>query len=114
MRRGDLVYRFGPFELHPAARRLLRDGHPIVLRDTAFAILVHLVARAPAVEGKEAIARAGWRGTASVESVEQAISRLRRTLDDANGNAYIETVPNHGYRFAARVEEAQTGDADVP
>jgi DNA-binding winged helix-turn-helix (wHTH) protein len=38
-------YRFGPFELRPDKRRLLKDGAPISLRPRAF-VLVALVDRA--------------------------------------------------------------------
>jgi DNA-binding winged helix-turn-helix (wHTH) protein len=39
-------YRFGPFELQPDKRRLLKDGATISLRPRAFDLLVVLVDRA--------------------------------------------------------------------
>jgi DNA-binding winged helix-turn-helix (wHTH) protein len=113
MRRDAVVYRFGPFELHPATHRLLRDGQLVAVRDAAFAVLVHLVMHAPDVQNKEAIARAGWRGTASDASVEKVISRLRQLLDDWRGGTCIETVAGCGYRFVAAIEEIQAEETGV-
>jgi non-specific serine/threonine protein kinase len=39
-------YRFGPFELQPDKRRLLKDGETIALRPRAFDLLAALVDRA--------------------------------------------------------------------
>jgi non-specific serine/threonine protein kinase len=39
-------YRFGPFELQPDNRRLLKDGATISLRPRAFDLLAALVDRA--------------------------------------------------------------------
>ena len=39
-------YRFGPFELQPDKRRLLKDGATISLRPRAFDLLAALVDRA--------------------------------------------------------------------
>src|SRR4051812_11102415 len=116
MRRGDLVYRFGGFELHPDAGRLLRDGQRLPVPDAAVAILAQLVTNAPAVLSRDALAKAGWRGMASDSSLEKAMSRLRQVLGDGNGGGaiYIETVPNHGYRFVAAIEEVTPHDAAVP
>ena len=114
MRHGTGVYRFGAFELHPTTGRLLREGQPVAISDSAFAILVHLVAHAPDVARKETLTRVGWRGIASTGSLEQAISRLRKALGHVNGLTLIETVPNRGYRFAGSVEEVHVEDATTP
>lgn len=116
MRRGDSVYRFGGFELHPDTRRLLRDGQRLALADSASAILVHLITNAPAVLSKDALAKAGWCGIATAGSVEKALSRLRQVLGDGNGGGaiYIETVPNRGYRFVAAVEEVPAQVGELP
>ena len=39
-------YRFGPFELQPDERRLLKGGTPVAMRPHAFDLLVVLVERA--------------------------------------------------------------------
>jgi DNA-binding winged helix-turn-helix (wHTH) protein/Tfp pilus assembly protein PilF len=114
MGRGGVVYRFGLFELDPAKGRLSRDGQPLAVSDAAFAILAHLVDRAPDVISRDAVAKAGWRGTASAASVEKAISRLRQVLDDGSGATPIETVKNRGYRFVATVDEVPAQDTGVP
>lgn len=108
MPRGTLVYRFGDFELHPHGGRLLRAGQRVRLGSIPIAILGRLIAAAPHVVEKDAITQAGWGGIASLTSLEKAISRLRRALEDADGSRYVETVPFRGYRFIARVDEVDS------
>ncbi len=105
MPHGTLVYRFGDFELHPHAGRLLRAGRHIRLGSIPLAILVRLIAAAPQVVEKDALTEAGWGGTASLTSLEKAISRLRQALEDRDGSRYVETVPFRGYRLIAPVDE---------
>src|SRR5262249_22214453 len=64
---------------------------------------------------KDALAHAAWRDAAVTgNSLDQAISRLRKTLGSGqDGARYIETVPNRGYRFAAVIERGQRDDADA-
>jgi DNA-binding winged helix-turn-helix (wHTH) protein len=106
MRSGSSVYRFGPFELDAPGARLFRGAARIPLPDSQFAILLPLVAHFGEVVSKEALAHAAWHGAAVTDnSLDQAISRLRKTLGDRRDRArYIETVPNRGYRFAAEIE----------
>ena len=66
MRQPAVVYRFGDFELHPANARLMRAGNRVLLGQVPLAVLAHLVHHAPAVVHRDALARAGWGGTASV------------------------------------------------
>jgi DNA-binding winged helix-turn-helix (wHTH) protein len=56
-------YRFGPFELQPDNRRLLKDGATISLRPRAFDLLVALVVSTlRKVVGSEAITTVSGRG----------------------------------------------------
>ena len=67
--------------------------------------LLHLlVSRAGEVLSKDALIAAAWRDVAVTDnSLEQAISALRRALTPETGERYIETQPRRGYRFAATV-----------
>ena len=111
---GSSVYRFGPFELDVPRARLFRGQTRVPLPDSQFAILLRLVSHVGEVVAKDALADAAWRGAAVTDnSLDQAISRLRKTLGSGRDRArYIETVPNHGYRFAAAIERTQRHDAD--
>lgn len=106
MARGLPVQRFGPFALDPASGRLLRGDDPIRLSSSLAAILVQLVDHAGSVVSKEALIDAGWGNAAiSDNTLDQALSRLRKKLDDEAGSAgYIETVPHRGYRLTAIVD----------
>jgi len=95
-----MAYRFGPFQLDVAERRLLRDETPIVLTPRAFDVLAVMVEHAGSLVTKDELMRRVWAGC----SVEEAnlgvtISALRRAI----GRDLIETVPKHGYRFTAAV-----------
>src|SRR5947209_739123 len=53
-------YRFGPFELQPDQRRLLKDGATISLRPRAFDLLVALVDRAGHLVTKDELLDQVW------------------------------------------------------
>src|SRR5688572_21033752 len=94
-------YSFGEFELDPQGRRLSRDGHLVSLSDRHFEVLYHLASHPGELLSKDALVSAAWGDVAVTDnSLEQAVSALRRTLGTAaDGRPYIETVPRRGYRF---------------
>jgi len=99
------VFAFGPFQLDPGARRLSRGDEPIMLPDRHFDLLLVLVSRAGDVVSKDALIQAAWRDVAVTDnSLEQAISRLRRLLGPtSDGAQYIQTLARRGYRFLGPV-----------
>jgi DNA-binding winged helix-turn-helix (wHTH) protein len=113
---GGCVYRFGPFELDAARARLFRGAARVPLSDPQAAILLKLIGHVGEVVPKHALADAAWRYTAVADnSLDQAISRLRKTLGrDEDGTRYIETVPNRGYRFGVGTERARRCEPDAP
>ncbi|HEY3159998.1 MAG TPA: winged helix-turn-helix domain-containing protein [Vicinamibacterales bacterium] len=115
MRSGAGVYRFGPFELDSSRRRLVRDGEPVTVPARHLDILTFLASNAGRVVSKDALITAGWNDVAvSDNSIEQAISSLRRTLgNQPGGAAYIETLARQGYRFAAPVERKAARESDA-
>jgi DNA-binding winged helix-turn-helix (wHTH) protein len=106
MQRATDVYRFGPFELDSAHRRLIRGGEPLAIPDRHIDILLLLVSNAGRIVSKDALIAAGWTDVnISENSVAQAIVSLRKVLGTREGRMpYIETVPRRGYRFVAAVE----------
>lgn len=111
------VYSFGPFQLDRGACRLTRDGAAVAVAARHLDVLAALLARAGTVVAKDTLVEQAWHGLAVTDnSLEQAISALRRTLGVApGGDGYIETVPRQGYRFtgAVAVREARASDAEL-
>jgi len=105
---GTAAYRFGPFRLDPADRRLTRDGAPVEVSARYLDALILLVAEEGRLVTKDRFMDEVWRGIpVTDEALTQCIRSLRRALDDdAAAPRYIETVPRHGYRFGAPVETA--------
>jgi DNA-binding winged helix-turn-helix (wHTH) protein len=102
------LYAFGPFRLDPQARRLTRGEEPLPLSSRQFDLLLLFVARPGQVLSKDALIDAAWQGIAVTDnSLEQAISALRRTLKTAGEPPYIETLARRGYRFAADVHRVE-------
>jgi len=96
-------YRFGRFELQPAAQRLLVDGEPAILGPRAFALLVALAERAGQLVSKAELLDLVWPGLVVEENnLQVQVSALRKIL----GADAIATVPGRGYRFTLPREPA--------
>jgi DNA-binding winged helix-turn-helix (wHTH) protein/tetratricopeptide (TPR) repeat protein len=95
--------RFDAFELDEANAWLLRDGRPIALAPTPFALLCTLARRPGTLLSKDALLDAVWGHQFVSESVlKTAVSDLRTALgDDPRAPRFIETVSRRGYRFIA-------------
>jgi DNA-binding winged helix-turn-helix (wHTH) protein/Tfp pilus assembly protein PilF len=109
------MYRFGPFIVDAAARRVTRDGEAVRIADRHLDVLLLLLARAGTVVSKDALVDGAWRGIAVTDnSIEQAISALRRVLGPgADGEPIISTVPRQGYRLVAPVERTTVRVSDA-
>ena len=98
-------YRFGPFELQPANRRLLKDGATISLRPRAFDLLAALVDRAGHLVTKDELLDQVWPKMVVEEAaLHVQVSALRKVL----GSDAITTVSGRGYQFTLPV--TQSGD----
>ena len=102
---GGQFYEFGPFQLEPAERRLLRDGQHVALPPKAFDVLVVLVSRADHLVSKEDLLKQVWPDTFVEEaSLSYTVSLLRKALQAGGGEGrYIDTVQKLGYRFTRPV-----------
>ena len=108
-----IIYGFGSFQLDPASRTLTGAGGPVALTARQFDLLHLLVARAGQVLSKDALIDAAWAGVAVTDnSVEQAVSSLRRILNTHEPGAYIETQARRGYRFAVDVQRTDRREPD--
>src|SRR5258706_11661519 len=100
-------YRFGPFELQPDKRRLLKDGETIALRARAFDLLVALVDRAGHLVTKDELLDQVWPNMVVEEAVLHVqVSALRKVL----GAEAVTTVSGRGYQFTLPVTE---GDGEA-
>src|ERR1700692_831972 len=111
----NAIWQFGPFCLDPQQRVLLRDGKPIALTSKAFEILNLLVENHGRALSKEEMMREVWPDSFVDESnLTQHIFHLRKMLGDTReGRAYIDTLPRHGYRFVAAVQQLPATRAEA-
>jgi DNA-binding winged helix-turn-helix (wHTH) protein/tetratricopeptide (TPR) repeat protein len=95
--------RFDTFELDEANASLLREGKPVPLAPTPFAVLCALVRQPGSLLTKNALLDEVWGHRFVSESVlKTTISEIRTALrDDARQPRFIETVSRRGYRFIA-------------
>src|SRR5258708_28913222 len=99
--------RFGPFELQPDKRRLLKDGEAISLRPRALDLLVALVDRAGHLVTKDELLDQVWPKMVVEEAaLHVQVSALRKVL----GADAITTVSGRGYQFTVPVTK---GDGEA-
>ena len=109
-------FAFGPFELHPLRRTLLRNGEPVQIGSRAFDVLTLLLERAGAVVGKEELMARAWPRTCVEESnLRVHISALRKLLEKgSDGLRYIDNVAGRGYSFVGPVSARAATAVAVP
>ena len=96
------TFRFGRVAIDLDARRVSRDGEPVRISSTEFAILEVLLTRAGSVVSRDEIVDRVWDldPPASVRVVDYHILQLRRKLEeDPSQPAFILTEPSLGYRI---------------
>jgi len=98
-------YRFGPYTLDSAERRILdASSSPIELTTKAFDLLLLLVSRAGQLVTKDEILDVVWQEVSIAESnLTTTISMVRKALQEDPDHRFIETVPKKGYRFVVPV-----------
>ena len=109
-------YRFERFLLDPADRRLTREGAPVELNARYLDALALMVREQGRLVSKDRFLEEVWSGVpVTDEALTQCVRTLRRQLgDDAARPRFIETVPKHGYRFIAEVDEIGAAGGDTP
>ena len=106
-------YKFGPFRLDSAERRLMRNGEPVALAPKVLDTLLALVENPGRLLPKDELISGLWPDTFVEEAtLARNISDLRRALGESSGETrYIETVPKSGYRFVAEVRQVEPKDS---
>jgi TolB-like protein len=101
------LIRFGLFEVDTRSGELRRQGSKINLQEQPFQALLLLLERAGEVVTREELSKKLWPEETFVDferGLNKAINKLRAALrDDAERPSFIETLPQHGYRFIASV-----------
>src|SRR5881296_94162 len=93
---------FGPVEVIPASRTVLRSGRPVALTPKEFDLLVALLRRGGAVVSRMELLTEVWGYSAAVLSrtVDTHVAELRRKLEpDPAAPRHILTVRKAGYRL---------------
>ena len=99
------IYEFGKFTLDPQEKTLFVEGVPVHLPAKEFETLLLLVENNGRALSKEEMISVVWQGAFVEEgNLAKQISRLRK-LFNCNGEKLIETLPKHGYRFTADVNQ---------
>src|SRR5580698_11372432 len=110
---------FGPFQLNPTRRILLRDGKPLRLGSRALDLLIALVDNGKDLISKEDLLKRVWPDTFIEEAnLRVHVAALRKLLgDEGTGDQYISTVAGRGYCFVApvaRVNETAGNPLSAP
>ena len=105
------VFQFGVFELDPASGELRRKGVRIKLQKQPQEALLLLLESAGRVVTREEFRERLWPGQTFLDvdvGLNKAIRKIREALDDsAQTPRYVETLPQHGYRFIGPLTEAE-------
>lgn len=103
------LVRFGMYEVDLRTSELRKQGRKIKLQEQPCRILGILLEQRGEVVTREDLRKRLWSDDTFVDfdhSLNTAIMRLREALSDSSDNpVFIETLPRHGYRFIAPVEE---------
>lgn len=103
------VVHFDRFEVDIGTGELRRDGFKVKVQDKPFRILAELLLHPGELVTRDQLQRVLWSSGTFVdfeESLDAAIYRLRRALDDSSEHPkYIETLARRGYRFVGHLEE---------
>jgi DNA-binding winged helix-turn-helix (wHTH) protein len=107
------LYEFGGCRLDPAKRLLSRNGEPVALAPKTFDLLLLLVQSQGRVLNKRELMNSLWPDTFVEEaSLSFQIATLRKAFGE-EAVLWIETVPKHGYMFAATVTTVAGDGAEL-
>ena len=102
-------FKFDRFVIDGSQRQLRCDGSLVEVNSRYLDALLLMVRNPGQLITRDRFLDDVWSGIpVTDEALSQCIANLRRMLgDDATRPRFIETVPKHGYRFIAPVEERQ-------
>ena len=108
-----ICFHFGPFQLFPSQRLLVRDGASVSIGGRAFDLLVALIERAGEIVGTRQLYNLVWPDVIVEEAnLRVCVAGLRKALGEQNGAArYVVNVAGRGYTFVAAVQRGPSDDA---
>src|SRR5258707_1349969 len=110
------LVRFGIYQVDVRTSELWKQGRKVKLQEQPCRILAILLEQRGEVVTREELRKRLWSDDTFVDfdhSLNTAIMRLREALSDSSDNPrFIETLPRHGYRFIAPVEEVASPEQD--
>lgn len=96
-------WRFGTVEFDERSYTLRREGHRVDIEPTPLKVMLHLLACAGDLVGKDELLQAVWPGRIiSDAALAKSIARLRVAIGD-HDQSLIKTHHRFGYRLTARV-----------
>ncbi len=104
---GHSGYAFGPFVVDSIKRQLWRERRLVPITSKTFDVLVVLLQHRDHIVSKDELLNRVWPDTAVNENnLARQISSLRRTLGQRpDQHDFVVTIPGHGYRFVATVQD---------
>ena len=104
---GPRGYAFGPFVVDPIKWRLWREGRLVPITGKTFDLLLVLLENRDRIIRKDELMNRVWPDTAVDDNnLPRQMSFLRRALGQRpDQHDYVVTIPGHGYRFVANVQE---------
>jgi DNA-binding winged helix-turn-helix (wHTH) protein len=113
--RGQPHLLFEGFALDAGRRELRREGVEVKLEPQVFDVLLHLLRHRDRVVSKDELFHAIWKGRAVTDSaLTSRINAIRQAVgDDGRTQRVIRTIPRHGFRFVAGVEERFGASGEV-
>jgi DNA-binding winged helix-turn-helix (wHTH) protein len=106
-----MTFEFGPFKLDEASRVLRQGACEVPLQPRAFDLLVYLVRNRSRVVPKDELLAAIWPGvTVTDNSLQRAVSLIRKVLRDGGIDDAIRNFSSKGYRFCIDGEAEQSDD----
>jgi DNA-binding response OmpR family regulator len=96
------VYRFGDYEMDPAAHKLFCEGREVELTAKEFRLLEYFVARRGRALARNDILDGVWGNSVMVteRSVDRCVTTLRAKIEkDPRRPRFIHTIRDIGYRF---------------
>src|SRR5262245_38449269 len=94
-------FSFGPYQLIPHRRLLLKAGQPLQIGSRALDVLIALVERAgETVSKNELVARVWPKVFIEQGNLRVHVAAMRKTLGDTDATSrYVVTIPGRGYCF---------------
>ena len=109
-------YAFGPFVVDAVKRRLWRESRLVPITSKTFDVLIVLLEHRDHVVSKDELLNRVWPNTAVNENnLARQISSLRRALGQRpDQHDFVVTIPGHGYRFVATVQDLTDVPPELP